>query len=485
MKLSRRSFLGALAQKSRPNILFMLMDDLGYSTLGCFGNTRVPTPNLDRLAREGVRFTNAYVTPQCTPTRATLLTGQYTARNKMWHVLPYYHYPYGRMTEIPFKESLNREDFTVAKGMREAGYRTGIFGKWHLTTNADGDYSHLRQSAAAHYGFDLSSKAPAIPNEQNTGDKAVLRLTNESIDFMTSSKAQPFFCYLSHHSIHGVVSAPADLTASYRAKGAPDKGLLNATYLAALDHMDRSFGVLRGALERSGQWANTAVVFLSDNGGVARNHKASPRPGADGKLRAEVNIEEFPSAPLRAWKGSAYEGGIRVPMIARFPGQRSAGRTVDTPVHAIDMMPTFFDLAGARAPGGYHQDGVSIRSLVEGRGGLAQRDLFWYQPFYDLNWLATPTAVIRSGRYKLIENFGDWIDDETREYHPEGKVELFDVVSDVGERNDLSASAPRKVKELRTKLDRWMRTCGVERPKLNSRYDPARALDTVRGKPVM
>jgi uncharacterized sulfatase len=369
--------------------------------------------------------------------------------------------------------------------LQAAGYQTGIFGKWHLTTNSDGDYSHLRQEAASHYGFDVTSKAPSIPNEQNTGDKAVTRLTREALDFMADTRDRPFFCFLPHHSIHGVVSAPPGLVESYRAKGAPVKGLNNATYLAALDHMDRAFGLLREGLEKSGQWANTAVVFLSDNGGVARNHKPAPRPGADGRLRAETNIEEFPSAPLRAWKGSAYEGGIRVPMLARFPGQRRGGRTVDTPVHAVDFMPTFFDLAGARTPERYTTDGVNLRPLVEDRGVIPQRDLFWYQPFYDLNWLATPTAVVRSGRYKLIENFGDWIDDETREYHPEAKVELFDVVNDIGERNDLSAKEPGRVRELRAKLEAWMRSCGVEKPKLNSRYDPSRALDTVRGKPVM
>lgn len=485
LPLTRRTFLAAWAPPPRPNILFVLMDDLGYPTLGCYGNTKVPTPHLDRLAKEGVRFTDAYVTPQCTPTRATLLTGQYTARNRMWHVIPYYHYPYGRVEEVPFKENLARTDFTLAKGLRAAGYRTGIFGKWHLTANEDGAYTNLKPEAAHHYGFTTTSKPPAIPNEQNTGDKAVLRLTQEAIAFMTSDPRQPFFCYLPHHSIHNVVSAPEALVASYRAQGAPEKGLNNATYLAALDHMDRSFGLLREALEKSGQWDNTAVVFLSDNGGLARNHKPGPRPGPDGKLRPEINTEEFPSTPLRAWKGSAYEGGIRVPMLAKFPGQRSAGRTVRTPVHAVDIMPTFLDLAGASAPAGYIQDGVNLRPLVEGRGGIRSRDLFWYQPFYDQIWLATPTAVIRSGRYKLIEYFGDWVDDQTREYHPEAKVELFDLEADIGEREDLSSRQPARVRALRARLHQWMQSCGAERPRLNSRYDPARALDTLRGKPVM
>jgi uncharacterized sulfatase len=487
----RRQFLGAAsaavlarAQSPRPNILFVLWDDLGYPTLGCYGNKLVHTPNLDQLAREGVRFSSAYVTPQCTPTRATLLTGQYTARNKMWHVIPYYHYPYGRVREEPFKENLERTDFTLGKGLQAAGYRTGIFGKWHLTANEDGAYVNLKQEAARHYGFDVTSTPPPVPNEHTTGDKAVMRLSQEAIAFMTQSKSQPFFAYLSQHSIHNVVSAPSDLIAQYRKQGAPEKGLNNATYLAALDHMDRSIGALRNALEKSGQWNNTAVVFLSDNGGVARSHFPGPRPDPDGKLRPKINSEEFPSEPLRAWKGSAYEGGIRVPMIAKFPGMKNPGRTVDAPVHAVDFLPTFFDLAGARAPQDYVQDGVSLRGLIETNRRLPERDLFFYHPFYDQIWLSTPTAVIRSGRYKLIEYFGDWVDDQTREYHPEPKLELFDVVADIGEKNDLSAKEPKRVAALRAKLHRWIAGCGAKIPQPNPNYDPTRALDTLRGKPA-
>ncbi|MDX2266859.1 MAG: sulfatase [Bryobacter sp.] len=493
--MKRRTFLStagaslaAAEPPSKPNILFVLWDDLGYPTLGTYGNKLVPTPNLDKLAREGVRFSSAYVTPQCTPTRATLLTGQYTARNKMWHVIPYYHYPYGRVREEPFKENLLRTDFTLAKGLQSAGYRTGIFGKWHLTANEDGHYTNLKPEASRYYGFDVTSTPPKIPDEQNKGDKAVLRLTEECIQFMTETKSQPFFAYLPQHSIHGKVVAPLDLVDQYRKQGAPETGLNNSTYLAALHHMDHSIGLLRTALEKSGQWNNTAVVFLSDNGGVARNHKPSPRPGADGKLRPEINIEEFPSTPLRAWKGSAYEGGIRVPMLARFPGMQSStgttGRTIDTPVHAVDILPTFFSLAGAKTPAGYVTDGVNLRGLIERNRPLPERDLFFYHPFYDQIWLHTPTAVVRSGRYKLIEYFGDWVDDETREYHPEPKLELFDLAADIGERNNLAQAQPQRVAALRKKLHRWIADCGAKIPQANSNYDPTRALDSARGKPA-
>jgi arylsulfatase A-like enzyme len=217
---------------------------------------------------------------------------------------------------------------------------------------------------------------------------------------------------------------------------------------------------------------------------LARNHRPGPRPGPDGKLRPEINVEEFSSAPLRAWKGSSYEGGIRVPMLAKFPAMNKPGRTVDTPVHAVDILPTFFDLAAASAPAGHLRDGVSLRGLIERDAKLERRDLFWYQPFYDQIWLHTPSAVIRSGRYKLIEYFGDWVDDRTREYHPEPKLELFDLEADLGEQNDLSARDPKRTAALRQKLHRWIASCGAKIPAPNPNYDPTRALDTSRERPA-
>ncbi len=483
MPLTRRAFLGAtplaLGQASQPsNILLILMDDLGYPTLSSYGNKLVATPHLDGLAREGVRFTNAYVTPQCTPTRATILTGQYTARNKMWHVIPWYGYPYARMAEEQFKENLAREDFNLAKGLQAAGYRTGIFGKWHLTANADGNYTNLRAEASRHYGFDTVSQPPAIANEQNTGDKAVDRLTNEAIEFLNAERGKPWFCYLSHHSIHNRVSAPDALVRKYRERGAPEKGLGNATYLGALEHMDNSVGRLLGALKASGQAENTAVVFLSDNGGVARNHFPGPKPDPDGMLRPRINSEEFPSTPLRAWKGSAYEGGIRVPMIARFPGQKRRGVTDSTPVHAVDLLPTFFSLARATPPSGHALDGADLGPRIRTGRPLAQRDLFWYMPFYDMIWLATPSAAVRSGDWKLIEYFGDWVEESTRTYRTGHRVELYNLKRDLGETRDLSAAEPARVKDLLARLHRWMDECGAKVPVENPRFDPPRALDT-------
>ncbi|MBI5690284.1 MAG: sulfatase-like hydrolase/transferase [Verrucomicrobia bacterium] len=299
------------AAERRPNLLLVLTDDQGYPTLSCYGGTQVPTPHLDRLAREGLRFTDAYVMPQCTPTRAALLTGQHTARHGMWHVIPWYGTPWAPVREPAFRESLTRETFLFPKGLRAAGYATGTAGKWHLTNNADGNYVAIKAEAAAHYGFDYS--APPGPGSQNEGDKHVDYLTDQAIDFIRRHREQPWFFYLAHHTVHGKVSAPSALVEKYRAAGAPATGLHHATYLAALEHLDRSVGRLVAAIDELGLRERTLVVFVSDNGGVYQVYDMKPFTEGPGTAeRLTVASEEFSNAPLRAGKGSAYEGGIRV-----------------------------------------------------------------------------------------------------------------------------------------------------------------------------
>ncbi|MDX2150832.1 MAG: sulfatase [Bryobacteraceae bacterium] len=485
--MSRRRFIGALgaatpgwaSQRTKPNILMVLMDDLGYGALSCFGNKLVATPNLDRIAGQGIRFTDAYVTPQCTPTRATLLTGQYTARNRMWHVIPAYQYPQGAVKEPPFRENLGREAFTLAKGLKEAGYATACIGKWHLTVGADGDYNGLRPDAAQHYGFDTVATPSAIPKEFSTGDKAVNRFTEEAIRFIGANKETPWFCYLPHHSIHNVVSAPDDLVRKYREKGFPAEGLNNATYLAAIEHFDAAIGRLIRSIDDSGLGQNTLVLFLSDNGGIFRSWKPNP-PGT----RLEDGQPQLSNAPLRAGKGSSYEGGIRVPMIARWTGTIRGGQTCRTPVHIVDLMPTFFDLAGARAPQGYVTDGVSLTPLLQGKR-IPPRALYWYQPFYDVRWLASPSAMVRDGDWKLLEFFGDYIEEMPAgaEYRPGVRLELYNLRDDPGERRDLAASMPTRAAAMRRKLHDWIRSTGSPVPGPNANYNPERPLLEARGMP--
>ena len=490
MRFTRRNFVAATAGAAlspavlrgagKPNVLFILMDDLGYPSLGCFGNRFAPTPNLDRLAGEGVRFTNAYVTPQCTPTRATLLTGQYTARNKMWHVIPGYGYSRARVEEPPFRRNLSRDAFTVSKGMKAAGYATACIGKWHLTTNEDGSYVGLNPSASHYYGFDTVQTPAKDPREHAIGDKAVNRFTDEAIAFIERNRNRPWFCYLPHHSIHGPVAAPEPLVKKYRAKGYPETGLNNAIYLAAIEHFDTAIGRLLAALDRMGLRESTMVVFLTDNGGVYKSY--GPKPETTGQsLRMPVHETVFSNAPLRAGKGFSYEGGIRVPMIVRWPGVTKPGAVCDTPVHAVDLMPTFFEAAGGRTPEGYTADGVSLVSLFGGKS-LRPRPLYWYMPFYDVRWLSTPNAVVRDGDYKLIEEFGDYIpEDGVAEYRIGGRLELFDLSKDPGERTNLAERMPDRAARMSRQLREWIRSTGSVVPGLNPKYDPAHPLDETKG----
>lgn len=455
----------SFAEQPRPNILFILTDDQGWGTLGCYGSKQVPTPNLDRLAGEGMRFTDAYVMPQCTPTRAALFTGQHTARNGMWHVIPWYGLPWARMQEPAFREQLPREWPTLPKVLRKAGYATGMAGKWHLTTGADGDYVQLK--AADAHGFDFV--APRGAGSQSEGDKWVDHLTDSAIAFIRERQGKPWFFYLAHHTLHGVVSAPPELVKKHRATGAPESGMFNATYLAAIEHLDTSIGRLMAALDESKQRENTIVVFLSDNGGVDTNYNTN----TSGQL--EIKTQEFDNAPLRSGKGSPYEGGIRVPCLVRWPAQVKAGQVCSTPVHVTDWMPTLLAAAGTSAPPDHTLDGTSLLPLLRGES-LPERPLFLHMPLYDLRWAATPCAVIREGDWKLIEHFGDSFDANLR-YQPGRKIELFNLREDLGESRDLSTTDKARADAMSAKLHTWLKAIPASIPAENPHFDPQRQFE--------
>lgn len=446
----------------KPNIVFILIDDFGWPGISCYGNKQVATPNIDMLAAAGMRFTDAYVMPQCTPTRAALMSGEHTARNRMWHVISRYGFPNARMKEPSYREDLPRETKTIAEALKENGYKTALLGKWHLNSwdsrhsNPDGYYTTLFQHAKGFYGFDYVDIAKNSNYHQRT-DKGVDYLTDEAIGFIKNNLDNPFFIYLSHHTIHGPVLAPDDLVQKYLDKGFPKEGQFNATYLAAIEHMDNSVGRLLRSIDSLGVADNTVVFFYSDNGGVE---------------------SEFSNAPLRAGKGSAYEGGIRVPFIVKWPGHIKNGKVSDLPVHITDMYPTLLDIAGVNKPQGKILDGISILPELIGRKMDRNRYLYFYMPLYDYQWGATPSAVIRSGDYKLIKSFGDYYDHHNDIYIPEGRLELFNLKEDIGEKNDLAPQMPEKVTELENKLMNWITNeMNATLPVLNPNYDRAKIFE--------
>ena len=448
--------------EAHPNIVLIFIDDFGWPAISCYGNEHVSTPNIDRIANEGMKFTDAYVTPQCTPSRASLMTGQHTARLRMWHVTGRYGYPYARMKEPPYRENMPHESYTIAEALRDNGYETALLGKWHLSTwgkrypLADGYYTTLFQEGKDEYGFNYVDIAKDVNYHQKT-DKGVDYLTDEAISFMKQNQDNPFFLYLSHHTIHGPILAPEYLIQKYREKGYPEEGQFNATYLAAIEHMDNSVGRLLDEMENMGLAENTVVMFLTDNGGVE---------------------EFFSNAPLRDGKGSTYEGGIRVPFMVRWPGKIAANTVSDLPVHVNDMYPTILDLAGVEVKEEVILDGISVFSELTGEKIPRNRDLFWYMPLYDWQWGATPAAVIRSGDFKLIKSFGDYYDHHHDEYFPEPRLELFNLKDDIGETQNLVESQPEKARELETKLMHWItEEMRAPLPTTNPDYDHSRIFD--------
>ena len=459
-----------------PNILFILTDDQGWPTLGCYGGEHVKTPNLDKLAAEGMRFTDAYVTPQCTPTRASLLTGQHTARNGMWHVIGWYGSPWAPVSEPPFIEQFPPESFTIPKGLKQAGYATGMAGKWHLTNGETGNYVSLNPKAGQLYGFDFI--APEGNGSHNAGDKWVDHMTDEAIGFIEKNKDTPWFFYLSHHTIHNTVSAPPELVEKHLAAGAPESGYFNATYLAAIKHLDNSVGRLMAAIDEKDMRENTVVVFLSDNGGIDTQYEL-PEPSNSGK---PLTIKEqlYDNAPLREGKGSPYEGGIRVPCIVRWPSTIKPESVSSTPIHVIDWLPTLLEAAGTTVPEDTTADGTSLLPLFNGKD-IPPRPLYWHMPLYDLRWAATPCTVLREGEWKLIEFFGDSFDAKVR-YQPGRRLELYNLAEDIGETNDLSATESERAKAMSEKIHVWLASIPTPVPGENPHFDPKRMFEETREK---
>lgn len=419
----------------------VLADDLGWAELESYGNTFNETPCLNRLAEEGMLFTHAYASaPVCSPYRACLMTGQYPARMGITDYL--------RPDDV---HALDPKHITVAKMLRRNGYMTGIIGKWHLS----GYHHHGRKEISpCEHGFEEtllsenrgiaggSYKYPYHWNKEIEqrlpGDEYLLdRQHVEALDFIERHKHRPFFLLLSHYAVHTRMLGHDDLVAKYEAK--PDAGQgrdasRNNPHLAAqLEAMDKGIGQICAKLEEIGLADDTILLFTSDNGG---------------ETRVTTN------APLRGGKSELYEGGIREPFIIRWPKRIPAGVVCDQPISTVDLYPTFLGLVGIELDRRQFLDGISLAPLLCGDSQqLPNRAHYWYYPLPEKHFLGGRSSnVIRKGDYKLIEFF----DDQT--------VELYDVVNDVGEENDLSSSLPEKVAELRRDLAAWRAEVGVEAP---------------------
>lgn len=447
------------APKQKPNIILFLIDDLGWRDLGCQGSTFYQTPNIDRLAKEGVRFSEAYAAcAVCSPTRAAILTGEYPARLLLTDWLPSGRWdPNAKLREGRFLRGLPVEEVTLAEALREGGYRTASIGKWHLGSEPF--------SLPEHHGFDVNigGNAHGAPGSYffpyagdwkipATGQRAVWnvlpdgkegeyltdRLTDEAVKFIRESREKPFFLYFPHYGVHTPLQAKKELIAKYeRIPEAQRQG--KPEYAAMVESVDDSVGRVTDTLKELNLDENTVILFTSDNGGF---------------FNATSN------APLRANKGAYYEGGIRVPLIVKWPGVTKPGLVVNEPVTSTDLYPTCLAAAGLPARPNQHQDGVNLRPLLAGEGSLAARSLFWHYPHYNEHPSSVPSSVIRKGSWKLIETFD-----------PAG-IELYNLADDLSETKNLATTETAKVDELRRELDAWRKEVGAEMMKPNPDYDP-------------
>lgn len=416
-----------LSAASKPNIILIFADDLGWKDVGYQGSDFNETPNIDRLATEGMVFTAGYAAAgNCAPSRACLLSGNYTPRHHVYAVQATDRGPKReqRLIAIPNKSGLAADNLTLADALKGAGYATGIFGKWHLG-GSDG-------APPEEQGFDTVFESQSgWGDSEPDNPKRIFSLTDAACDFMEQNRERPFFVYLSHYAIHTSLQARPETLKKFKAK-TPSAQHNSALYAACLYDLDAGVGRLLQKLNELQLDDNTLVVFTSDNGGTQKSSQE----------------------PLRGNKGCYYEGGIREPWIMRWTGVTTPGSRCDVPVINQDLFPTFLALAGAGAPEGKVLDGESLLPLLKGEGDLQRESIFWHFPGYlngpvirgrelDLrtDFRTRPVSVIHQGDWKLHLYWEEWVLDGGREkLSTNGAVELYNLNQDIGERHNLAES---------------------------------------------
>ena len=507
--LSLIIFLSCSGDKKEPNIIFFLVDDLGWSDVAIYGSSFYETPNIDQLAKDGVRFTQAYAACHvCSPTRASILTGKYPARlqltdwlqGRSW-LLPRTEYDYEKLKSAKFYQHLPFEEITIAEELKSNGYKTAIFGKWHLGEDPSGPLSH---------GFDLHIpkgwdkgwpkagyyapfKLDGI--EDSEGDYLTDRLTDEALKFIDQNKKEPFFLYLSLFSVHDPIQGRPDLVEKYQKKlnklsspnnpdfileGNPDdptplskselENLIklpshkdfkvlpqrtvkikqrqdNIHFAAMVEAVDENLGRVIKKLKALDLDENTILIFFSDNGGMSGANFGRPtREISPTKLDEAFSTSNL---PLRGAKGWLYEGGIRVPLIVKWPGRVERGIVSDRQVISTDFYPTILEMLGLESKSLQHVDGKSFVKALENKQ-YNRGAIYWHFPHYSNHGMQSPGGAIRLGDYKLIE------------YFENNSFQLFNLKNDISEQNDLSTSEPEKAAELLSMLNEWRRETSAQ-----------------------
>lgn len=435
------------SERSQPNVLLIMIDDMGWMDLHCQGNKRLHTPNIDRLAMQGMRFTDAYAAaPVCSPTRAAVLTGLAPARLQITNHIPdQQRFTPKDATVLPAKmlDHLPQDRVTIAERLKAAGYATGFFGKWHLAGSrlpkkqGQGDLRFYPEQQ----GFDVNLGGTAMGGPFSFFDPYKLhnlpprkqgqympdRFADELIRFLEQHRERPFLAFLWNYTVHWPMEAPQELIDKYRKR--KDLGRLDPRYAAMIEALDHSMGRIFRSLDQLGLSDDTLVIFTSDNGafgGVADNQ------------------------PLRAAKGYLYEGGIRVPQIVRWPGVVKPGSTCNTPVISMDFFPTILEAVGLKTD--ERLDGESLSPLLKQNGDLKRSEIYFHYPNYAFHQDNRLGGAVRQGSYKLIERFDD------------GSLELYDLKQDIGEEHNLAGEKLNLANRLKAKLVAWRKQTGAAMP---------------------
>lgn len=470
---TRDTAAGSTIERRAPNIVMFIVDDLGQKDLGCYGSTFYETPNVDRLATEGVLFTNAYATcPVCSPTRASLITGLYPQRTQITDYIGAAQ-PVGwkrntKLLPAPYALQLAHDEVTMAEYLGEAGYATFFAGKWHLggdgylpeTQGFDINMGGLAQGGP--YGGDKyfspfgNQKLPDGPKGEHLPD----RLATEASKFIKANQSKPFLVYFPFYSVHTPLMAREDLKTKYQKKRAilsrtdvfadepPRKVRMtqdHAVYAGMVEAMDQAVGKVLKSLDDCGLTNDTLVIFTSDNGGLSTS-EGSPTS----------------NQPLRAGKGWLYEGGIRTASVVRWPGHVTAGTSCDVPIASIDYLPTVLDACGLKPRNDRPLDGASLLSFLTRSEAGPTRALFWHYPHYGNQGGSPGAAILRDG-WKLIE----WFEED--------RIELFHLATDESERSSLAGTEAARVQSMQDELHAWQEEVGAVRPTVNPAFDASKA----------
>jgi uncharacterized sulfatase len=445
------------AEVPKPNVLFILVDDLGWHDVGCYGEEFIETPSIDRLASDGMRFTDAYASsPVCAPSRASIVSGQSVGRHDVSNVTPPFVRPWGRVIPPPSRATLRPSVVSVADMLNTVGYQCVSIGKHgRIGLAKQQGFVGAPPARLGEERFDYSDRVTRFG--QNNRHKSVGTHFLQAVRFIEDHRDEPFFCYLNYRAVHEPLDARDELIAKYRKKAKEHETITMPLYAAMTEVVDESVGLLMEVLEEHGLTDRTLVVFTSDNGGLASTHTVKPDM-SDGVpySRRQVGSD---NKPLRAGKGTLYEGGTRVPLIVHLPGRVAPGSVCRTPVIGHDFYPTFAELADAKLDPDHPLDGVSLVPLLEQSGQIEPRPLFWTYPDYHMS---IPAASVRTADdWKLIEFYGE-------------RLEVYNLREDPYEQNNLAAELPERTKQLHATLKQWRERVNAAVPKPNPQYDPER-----------